>query len=33
MTVTTHASRKVRKPDIAHHWDKLHKKPGYNPFE
>jgi len=21
MTVATHASRKVRKPDIAHHWD------------
>lgn len=24
---------KVYKPDIAHHWDKLYKKPGYNPIE
>ena len=26
-------AQKVYKPDIAHHWDKLYKKPGYNPFE
>lgn len=23
----------VYEPDIARHWDKLHKKPGYNSFE
>ncbi len=26
-------AQKVYKPDIVHHWDKLYKKPGYNPFE
>ena len=26
-------AQKVYKPDIARHWDKLYKKPGYKPFE
>ncbi len=25
--------RKVYKPDILDNWEKLYKKPGYNPFE
>ena len=26
-------TEKVYKPDIAAHWGKLYKKPGYNPFK
>jgi hypothetical protein len=26
-------TEKVYKPDIQDKWDKLYKKPGYNPFE
>lgn len=26
-------TEKVYKPDVAGHWDKLYKKPGYKPVE
>jgi len=26
-------AEQVYRPDIQGHWDKLYKKPGYNPFE
>ena len=26
-------AEKVYKPDLADHWEKLYKKPGYNPLE
>ncbi len=26
-------AEKVYKPDILNNWEKLYKKPGYNPFE